>query len=322
MTSPSMLDRYVGTALASACGDALGSTLEFGAGRPTTDLLRDLVGGGPFRWAPGSWTDDTDMAVAVAEGILEEPEFPVHAIGLRFLAWYGAGPRDVGGTCGRALAAARAQLKGWRKNRPDKIDWSITGVRGEFAAGNGALMRTWPVALAYRNNPRQMDDMARRVAWMTHNNAVAADSCVLMCQLLSYLIDGISPSEAVQRSVEDLETDIHFRCLPDRDKTWLAAIRLAPHMDRLQVPRTGYTVDTLVAAVWALTTTDSLEECVVQAANLGGDADSIGAVAGALAGACYGAHTLPSRWLGVLQGGDRLAVAAHQLYKLGGDQNG
>ncbi|MDF2629805.1 MAG: putative dinitrogenase reductase activating glycohydrolase, partial [Symbiobacteriaceae bacterium] len=152
--------RYLGAMLGLACGDALGVTLEFMSRseirRRFPEGHRDIIGGGPFRFAPGEWSDDTAMALAVARGIIESPADPVDAVGRHFQSWYQSAPPDVGSTCRMALEA-QLQLGSWAAASDE-----VARRLGDRAGGNGALMRTLPAALAYRGAASQ----AIRIAHM------------------------------------------------------------------------------------------------------------------------------------------------------------
>lgn len=149
--SRSYSDRFTGAMLGLACGDALGAPAEFLTQENLVTRfgrLEDMVGGGqPTRWRPGEWTDDTGMALCVAEGILENPDDPVGAIGDRFLAWR-KGAKDVGSTIAAALDGFLG-LEPSLSGAGDISDWSRAAAstrqaRSGKAAGNGSLMRTLP----------------------------------------------------------------------------------------------------------------------------------------------------------------------------------
>src|SRR5207248_10504600 len=142
-----MTDRLHASVLGLACGDALGAPAEFQSQvevQKRWGRLTEMVGGGV--WEPGEWTDDTGMALCVAEGILADPEDPVPEAGRRFLEWRKTA-KDVGSTIGAALSAFRGDWAEAARSTPQ--------ARQGKAAGNGSLMRTLPVALAY-GDPEQM----------------------------------------------------------------------------------------------------------------------------------------------------------------------
>lgn len=289
--------RYVGAMLGLACGDALGVTLEFMSRnevqRRYPDGHREILGGGPFGFKAGEWSDDTAMALAVARGIIEAPADPVDAVGRHFQAWYGSHPPDVGSTCRMALEA-NLRLGSWEATTAE-----VAQRLGDRSAGNGALMRTLPAALAYRSDVAP----AVRIARMTHPHpasdaAVAAYSC-----MVDRLLGGAPKEEALEAAIAAAG--------PLAEK-----LRQVSSLTEAQVRSTGYVVDTLEAAVWAFLKTDSLEDCLVRAVNLGDDTDTVGAVAGGLAGAHYGPLAVPRRWSMALLGRLELEQTAEALYRL------
>lgn len=288
--------RYFGALLGLAAGDALGVTVEFMSRRQVRQSYpeghREITGGGPFGFKAGEWSDDTAMALAVARGIIAAPDDPVEAVGQHFMDWYGESPPDVGNTCRLALETFR-RTGSW-------AEASATVVRelGDRAGGNGALMRTLPAALAYGPDTAQ----AIRIAQMTHPHA-ESDAAVAIYQRV---LDGIL------RQGADKE-----------DALAMGLAEAGPLTDRLSrlgdlteddIRSTGYVVDTLEAALWCLLRTDSLEACIVKAVNFGDDADTVGAVAGGLAGALYGPLAVPRRWSMALKGREQLEEAAEKLY--------
>ena len=287
--------RCLGAMLGLAAGDALGVTVEFQSRgeirRKYPDGFREILGGGPFGFKQGEWSDDTAMALAVARGIAESPDDPVDAVGRHFMAWYDGHPPDVGSTCRMALEAYR------RTGSWSEASGHVQRQLGERAGGNGALMRTLPTALAYGKKTAP----ALAIARMTHPHP-ESDAAVEVYQLAVHaLLHGAGKGEALYAGLTK-------------------AGPLAERLSRLhtlteaEVRSTGYVVDTLEAALWSFLTTDSLEACIVRAVNLGDDTDTVGAVAGGLAGAAYGALALPRRWSTVMRGRDQLETAAQQLF--------
>lgn len=286
--------RSFGALLGLAAGDALGATLEFmrraTIRREYPNGHREIVGGGPFRFPAGSWTDDTDMALAVARGIIEAPADPVGAVGRHFMAWYHGGPPDVGTTCRLALSAFD------RTGSWDLVSAEVERSLGERAGGNGALMRTLPTALAYGHEVEQ----ALRIARMTHPHPESDAAVAVYHRMIDALLGGAAKQEALQAGMA-LAGPLAER---------LASIGQRPEAE---VSSSGYVVHTLEAAIWSFLRTNSLEECLVTAVNLGDDADTVGAVAGGLAGAAYGPAAVPRRWSVALGGRSELEQVAEGL---------
>lgn len=301
-----MRDRILGALLGLALGDALGATLEFmpreQVRRRFPGGLREIVGGGPFGWKPGETTDDTAMALGVARGVLAAGrDAPVtqivDAVGREFVTWYQSGPPDVGTTVGLALSSY-LRCRDWGQAAA-----AVRETLGDRTAGNGALMRTLPVSVFWPDDHRRMADVSRAITRMTHPHP-EAEWCSLAYNLLAArLLAGDRPRIALVMAMDDLPAvapdlaGAHARLAP----RLLGAAALAEE----DIRATGYCVDTLEAALWAFLTADGAEECIVRAANLGGDADTVAAVAGGLAGAHYGAAALPERWVRRLEPGVR-----------------
>jgi ADP-ribosyl-[dinitrogen reductase] hydrolase len=287
-------DRVTGVLLGAATGDALGAGYEFGSAPVPADGRAAMIGGGLGGFAPGEWTDDTAMTVAVAE-VLAARGLDLEAIGERFLDWYRSGPADVGIATGAVLRAARdgADLPRAARHHLD--------VHPKGGAGNGALMRTAPVALAYLGTDAAMAEAARAVSALTHADPLAGDACVLWC----VAIDRAVREERLDGAEEGLALLPELR--RDRWAAWLAEAEVGPP-DRF-VPN-GFTVPALQAALAACQhtagdgdgPTSHLEAALHRAIGIGDDTDTVAAIAGALLGGRWGASAIPSAWVEVLHG--------------------
>jgi ADP-ribosylglycohydrolase len=310
-------DRITGGLPALACGDALGAPAEFLSRNELQarwGRLTKMVGGG--MWEPGEWTDDTGMALCVAEGILACPTDPVQAIGERFLEWAPTA-KDVGSTVRAALAAYDGDWAAASRNTPQ--------AQAGLAAGNGSLMRTLPAALAYADREAMLRTSAR-VSAMTHWDAEAEVCCAVYCLWVQALLEGQPVGDAWQAALETgFEVADRGSLAPDTPGP--AALpagfweRLAGveerHYEQLQPGGyAGYVVDCLEAAAWCCLNAASLEEALVLAVNLAGEADTIAAVAGGAAGAAWGREALPARWLDPLYRRGEIEQTAAQLARL------
>ena len=184
-----LVDRVRGSLLGLAVGDALGAPVEFmtpEAIQSEYGVLREIVGGGVFGWRPGEGTDDSDMTASVLDAYLDG--YSLDAVGERFLAWLDGGPRDVGGTTGSALRHLRANG-----------DPTVSGkaVWGEWAAGNGSLMRCLPTGLI-RTDLHQLRREAAEISAITHSDPRCVDACVAYCELVALLLDGVEAAQAVE----------------------------------------------------------------------------------------------------------------------------
>lgn len=271
-----MWDRARGCAVGAAVGDALGMPLEFGPPRPTARLVREMQAG---RLPAGTFTDDTEMALALAESLVAHCPLDPVDLAQRFVAWYRAGPKDVGNHTATVLSRM-ADGEGWeqavgavQRRRPD-------------AAGNGSVMRCWPVALAHWDDLKQLLGDSRLQSRVTHLHPDCVAGSAFVNATIYHLLRGASPAEAVVGALGVVEMPGELQ----------AVIEAAPGRCREELKNSGWVRHTLESAVWGLLSTDSFEEAVVQVVNLGNDADTAGAVVGALAGAAYGLEAIPARW--------------------------
>ena len=285
-------DRIAGTLLGLAAGDALGAGYEFAV--PPRRGAAAMIGGGLGDWAPGEWTDDTQLAVCIAR-VAAAGELRPDAVGDAFCDWYRSGPADVGiqtravldGAPGGADLPARAA--GYFAAHPDR------------SAGNGSLMRTAPVALAHLGDDAALAGSARRISALTHADPLAQDACVLWCVAIDRAIrqgrlDGVSDGLAL---------------LPgDRAIAWRERIAVAAEAPPESFTPNGYVVTAFqaaLAAIWQTPVPPSepaghLREALQAAVAVGDDTDTVAAIAGALLGARWGATAVPGGWRDLLQG--------------------
>lgn len=278
------MDRYEGAMIGVAVGDALGAPLEFMSAGEIARMhgtVREMIGGGWLDVEPGEVTDDTQMTLAVAEGIVAEGDsiiVPLLMVGANFLRWYRTNPKDIGGTCRAVLSAM---------NRRDDIyltDWHDMAklvdrqTRGR-TAGNGALMRAVYPALYYNRDKAQ--DVAGKIARMTHWHDDSTKTVLQYTDTIHAIANSEMSAGEAKETAERMMQDIRQMTSGNPDPT-------------------GYCVDSLVCAMNAIRDTDSFEDALVYAVNLGGDADTIGAITGGLAGAVYGASGIPLRWQNAL----------------------
>lgn len=298
-------ERYLGTLLGLACGDALGGPVEFMSAAEISALhpdgLRDFTGGGWLHLSPGEITDDTQMTLALAHSLASSPSLDMTDVAARFLEWYHSNPKDIGNT-------TRASLAGLAAGEP----WDVAGQRvaddaNGTAAGNGSVMRCAPVALRFRRDPEALVQGSIDTARVTHADPRCIWGAVAINQALVHLLNGGSRDGAIEAAASGIE-----------NAETVAAVNGAASLQRSEVPSGGFVLDSVAAALWALVNHDSLEETIIAAVALGGDSDTTGAVAGALAGALYGAPAIPDRWLNLLQPRQELESLADQLLAVAG----
>jgi ADP-ribosylglycohydrolase len=311
MHDSNVSERYRGSMLGLAAGDALGTTLEFS--RPGTfKPITDIVGGGPFELIPGEWTDDTSMALCLAASLIETKGFePVDQL-RRYTLWWEEGYMSSTGACFDIGITVRSAL-----NRFKQTGEAYCGSTDPYSAGNGSIMRLAPVPLFYARVPALAIERSADSSRTTH----AAIECVDACRYLGALIVG-----AVRGATKGELLADHFDPVGG---TWSRA-PLAPKLaaiaagafkrkERAEIKGSGYVVDSLEAALWAFYNGETFEEGALMAVNLGDDADTTGAVYGQLAGAYYGESGIPVKWRTIIanrslieQMADDVQLKAHQ----------
>jgi len=308
----SVRDRCLGSLLGLAVGDALGTTVEF---RPpgTFVPLQDMEGGGPFGLKPGQWTDDTSMALCLAHSLLEAGRFDPCDQLRRYLRWHREGYMSSTGRCfdiGNTVSTALVEFA--------ETGHPYSGSTDPMSAGNGSLMRLAPVPILYRRHPRCAVIWAGRSSRTTHGTRAAVDCCRYMAALLvgamggadrETLLDG-GPFEPVPGLWREEPL------APEVEEVGSGSFR---RKDPPEIRGTGYVVESLEAALWALYNSETFDEGCLLAVNLGDDADTTGAVYGQLAGAVYGVGGINPKWTAQLARGDLLRETGEQLYRLSCD---
>jgi ADP-ribosyl-[dinitrogen reductase] hydrolase len=289
-----MPDRARGALLGLAAGDALAAALEWlhpdqisvRYGGP----LRDLVERPP--WRRGEWTDETAMALCLAESLIDKGGYDAEDAFARYATWVRSRPRDVAADVSHALARARSPEEAMAAARTAEAEPAM--------ATNGCLVRTAPLALRYHDDQRALDRFARLDAELTDHDPHAGEACLWFDMTLAALVAGRRrpSSTSVVPGLAELAIGT-----PHDDLA--AEVRESP-AGVLTALRVGF------AAAFGH---DSFEQAVVFAANLGGDADADAAVAGALAGARFGADAIPERWLDPLLDRARIAGLAVRLLR-------
>ena len=284
-------DRYRGALLGLAVGDALGTTVEFKA-PGTFKPITDLVGGGPFSLKPGQWTDDTSMALCLAESLIEKRGFDPRDQMDRYCRWWKEGYLSSTGTCFDIGITVQTALAQYLRSREP-----FAGSTDPFTAGNGSLMRLAPVPLAFRRDFELAIHNAGESSRTTHAAPTAIDACRYFAGLLLGALEG--------RSKEELLSSFFY---PAPDEKYWKRHPLSPEIAEIaggsfkqkQPPAiigSGFVVRSLEAALWAFYRTDSFRDGALRAVNLGNDADTTGAIYGQLAGAFYGLNAIPEDWI-------------------------
>ncbi len=281
-------DRFRGCLLGLAAGDALGTTLEFSA-PGSFDPIDDMVGGGPFGLRAGQWTDDTSMALCLATSLLESGGFdPVDQMG-RYLRWFRQGYLSSTGRCFDIGGTTRGALV-----RYERTGEPYSGPTDAMSAGNGSLMRLAPVPMFFAGDAREAIDRSADSSRTTHGAVEAVDACRYFAGLLVGALRGVDKETLLSEHYSPVEGLWDVAPLAPR----IAAIAEGSfkHKQPPEIRGTGYVVDTLEAVLWAFFHTEDFREGALKVVNLGQDADTTGAIFGQIAGAYYGAESIPAQW--------------------------
>jgi ADP-ribosyl-[dinitrogen reductase] hydrolase len=287
-----LTERQRGALIGLAVGDALGAAVEFmppGSFPPVTGY-RD---GGPHGLAPGEWTDDTSMALALADSIANagwDLEDQLH----RYVQWWRDGKYSVNGDCFDIGMTTRFALARFLRDR----DPLKCGLPNERSSGNGSIMRLAPVPICFH---RHLDDdlgelsrLAEESSLTTHASSQCRSACRYLAAVLAALIRGDDRAEVLSAEWNILEQLRELEPLdPAVDAVARGSFRQKSPPD---IRGSGWVIESLEAALWAFYSSTSFEEAVLKAVNLGDDADTTGAVCGQLAGACWGESGIPENW--------------------------
>jgi len=296
--------------LGLAAGDALGTTLEFKA-PGTFKPITDMIGGGPFGLQPGQWTDDTAMALCLAESLIEKRRFDPMDQMDRYCRWWKEGYLSSTGTCFDIGVTVRKSLESYlRTGEP------FAGSTDPFTAGNGSLMRLAPVPLVFRANFGLAIHNAGESSRTTHGAPSAIDACRYFAGLLLGALGG--------RSKEEILSALFC---PGPDADYWQRRALSPEIAEIaggsfkqkeppEIIGSGFVVRSLEAALWAFHRSDSFREGALRAVNLGDDADTTGAIYGQLAGAYYGVNAIPQEWIERLALRELISENATALFDL------
>lgn len=278
-------ERYRGCLLGLACGDAMGTTLEFET-RGTFEPLTGMVGGGPFNLKPGEWTDDTSMALCLATSLIEKRGFDPADQMNRYCKWWDEGYLSCTGTCfdiGITISRALRIFKGTGD--------PYSGPTDPMAAGNGCIMKLAPVPMFYHPDFQGAIHYSGESSKTTHGATECIDACRLFGSMIYKALSGGRKDEILFGEHfpgdQDVALSENIQAIGDglyRDKT------------DMEIKGSGYVVKSLEAALWCFYHTDNFRDAILTAVNLGDDADTTGAVCGQITGAFYGESGIPTEW--------------------------
>lgn len=296
-------ERFRGSLLGLAVGDAVGTTLEFKS-PGSFEPIDDMVGGGPFRLEPGQWTDDTSMALCLAASLIEKRGFDAADQMRRYTDWYKQGYMSSNGTCFDIGNTVRHALHRFQSSGDP-----YSGSTDPHTAGNGSLMRLAPVVLYYAGNMRVAMNRAAQSSRTTHGAKTAVDACRYMAAVLINALNGTLKRYLFFSDDEEwvygpLADEIH-------------TIRLGSFKEKQppEIQGTGYVVKSLEAALWAFWNSKNFRDGCLLAANLGDDADTTAAIFGQLAGAYYGESGIPAEWREKITMRDQIIEMADTIYE-------
>lgn len=306
--TPSLLERYLGSLVGLAVGDALGASVEFSPAG-TFEPVTDMTGGGPFELRPGEWTDDTSMALCLAESLINCREFHPRDQLVRYARWYKTGHLSSTGHCFDIGVTVSDALQRFERTGAD-----YCGSTDPMTAGNGSLMRLAPVALFFASRPWAAIEWSGESSRTTHAARTAVDACRYFAALLVGAVAGASKSELMAPMYSPVLGYWESHPLAEE----IECIARGSYRSKVppEIVGSGYVVQCLEAALWAFYTTDSFEEGCLRAVNLGNDADTTAAVYGQLAGAYYGVHSIPPAWRRKLAKPELINRYARDLYEL------
>lgn len=283
-STPRTGSRHRGALLGLATGDALGTTVEFSA-RGTFEPVTDMVGGGPFGLEPGQWTDDTSMALCLGASLLEKGGFDAADQMERYLRWRDDGYMSSTGRCFDIGTTVGGALREYERTGDP-----FSGPTDPDTAGNGCIMRLAPVPMA-ATDEREAAEWGELSARTTHGAKECREATLLFSVLLWRALHGASKEELTHppppHGLDPETLSPPVRAILEGE--WR-------EKSRRRIHGTGYVVKSLEAALWCFDRADSFAEAVLEAVNLGDDADTTGAVCGPLAGAHWGEEGIPLRW--------------------------
>lgn len=285
-------DRLYGSFLGLAIGDAVGTTVEFRE-RDTFEPVNDMVGKGPFNLPAGYFTDDTSLALCLAENIIAHGNVEETDLLQRFSDWFYKGTNSSTGYCFDIGNTTYMAILNWANNG------SVVNNSNPWNSGNGSIMRLAPVAIKHYNNPDQAYFDAVIQSKTTHASDECIESCILLTNILLNAFTATTKDEVFDTHIATLESVKNIMNTLD--------------VSRDEVSSSGYVIDTLHAALWCFKHTDNFKDAILLAANLGGDADTVAAVTGQIAGAFYGMKDIPIKWLEKLYQKDRFIELVDRL---------
>ena len=283
------VERFRGSMLGLAVGDALGMPIEFSFDENFKSVT-DMLGSNEFGLKPGQWTDDTSLALCLAASIVETGKFHPKDQMERYLKWYKTGYMSSNGKCFDIGNTTQIALEEFEKTREP-----FSASSDAQAAGNGSIMRLAPVPLAFSTQPKVAINNAAESSRTTHGALEAVDACRYLAALIIGAIQGEEKKDILGSRYSPVSG--LWKNKPLTENIDNIAKGSFKNKSPPEIRGTGYVVNCLEAALWAFYNSTSYEEGALLAVNLGDDADTTGAVYGQIAGAFYGASNIPTKWI-------------------------
>ena len=294
-----LIERFRGCLLGLAVGDAVGTAVEFKP-RGTFEPVTDMTGGGSFGLLPGAWTDDTSMALCLATSLLEKNGLEAQDQMERYWRWYQEGYMSSTGRCFDIGTTTLNALENFHS-----LGNPFSGSTDQKSAGNGSIMRLAPVVMLYYPDLEAVLHYSVKSSRTTHATLECLEACQILSGVIYRAFQGKKKQEVLVASDQVLLTsDV------------LKEISYGDYFEKAdsQIQGTGYVVQSLEAALWSFWTTDSFEEAILKAVNLGDDADTTAAVCAQVAGAYYGENGIPQHWLQKLVMREEISSLAERLF--------
>ncbi len=274
-------NRFTGALLGLATGDAVGTTLEFQP-KGTFDFIDDMIGGGPFKLQPGEWTDDTSMALCLAESLIYCNGFDAENQMNRYCNWMNFGYLSSIGKCFDIGLTVNKALNTYLNTKNP-----YSGPTDEKSAGNGSLMRLAPISLFFYPDFDKIIYYSGESSKTTHGAIECIDACKLFGVYIGLALEGRSKTDILDQNIY----------LPVTQNVLNISKRSFLTKDYNSIRATGYVINALESALWSFYKSSSFEDSILTAANLGDDSDTTAAICGQISGAFYGKNSIPTKWL-------------------------
>jgi len=285
MVNDPIFNKALGAYLGFACGDALGATVEFmkpAQIQKRYGVHQDIVGGGWLGLQAGQITDDTQMALALGQAIIDRQGWNIQTVADYFLAWMESNPPDIGNITLRGISRFR--------------DSGEIFAQPEFNhAGNGACMRNLPIVLATLNHQNLFSEWSLQQSHITHHHPLSDAATLSLGRMVNLLIRTGDMTGCAEEARQLVEQHREFAYSPYPGKA------------------SAYIVDTIQTVLHYFFNHDDFESCLIATVNQGEDADTTGALAGMLAGARFGVEQIPQRWLNKLDADVVTLIRKHTL---------